>query len=115
MSEGGTLTFTDPDRYAAAFGGVRLSLTITGAGDFKAQLTRLKLQHSEIYGCRETRHKGMSLLIAEKGPDTVLAESFALTEPSSADQHRFFAERGEHRMGTAGYFRGKVRCGWQTR
>ena len=53
MSGGGTLTFSDPDRYAAGFDGVRLNLTITGAGDFEARLTRLKLQHLEVYGCHE--------------------------------------------------------------
>jgi AraC-like DNA-binding protein len=54
MSGGDTHTFSDPDRYAAGFGGVHLKLTITGAGDFKARLTRLKLQHLEIYRCHES-------------------------------------------------------------
>jgi AraC-like DNA-binding protein len=56
MAEGGTLTFSDPDGYAAALGGAGLDLTITvtGAGDFNARLTRLKLKHLEIYGCRES-------------------------------------------------------------
>ena len=49
MAEGGTLTFSDPDGYAAAFGDVCVNLTITGAGDFKARLTWLKLQHLEVY------------------------------------------------------------------
>jgi AraC-like DNA-binding protein len=53
MADGGTLTFTDPDGYAAAIGDARLNLTITGAGDFKAQLTRLPLQHLKIYRCCE--------------------------------------------------------------
>jgi AraC-like DNA-binding protein len=53
MSGGVRITFGDPDRYAAGFGGVRLNLTITGAGDFKARLTRVKLQHLEIYRCHE--------------------------------------------------------------
>jgi AraC-like DNA-binding protein len=54
MSGAGTLTFSDPDHYAAGFGRVRLDLTITGAGDFNARLTRLKLQHLEIYRCHES-------------------------------------------------------------
>lgn len=54
MAEGATLTFSDPDGYAAAFGDTRVSLTITGAGDFNAQLTRLKLNHLEVYRCRES-------------------------------------------------------------
>jgi AraC-like DNA-binding protein len=54
MAESGTYTFGDPDGYAAAFGDARIKFTITGAGDFTAQLTRLKLQHLELYRCRET-------------------------------------------------------------
>jgi AraC-like DNA-binding protein len=53
MAEGGTFTFSDPDGYAAAFGDARVNLTITGAGDFTARLTRLKLQSLELYRCRE--------------------------------------------------------------
>lgn len=53
MAEGGTFTFSDPDRYAAAFGEIRLNLTITGAGDFGARLTLLKLPHLEFYDCCE--------------------------------------------------------------
>jgi AraC-like DNA-binding protein len=49
MAEGGILAFTDPDDYAAAFSGARVNLTINGAGEFKARLTRLKLRHLEIY------------------------------------------------------------------
>jgi len=54
MSERGTQTFGDPDDYAAAFGDARVNLTIVGAGDFTARLTRLKLQHLEVYWCRES-------------------------------------------------------------
>ena len=54
MSEHGTQTFVDPDDYAAAFGDARVNLTIMGAGDFTARLTRLKLQHLEVYWCRES-------------------------------------------------------------
>jgi AraC-like DNA-binding protein len=56
MAEGHSLTFSDPDRYAAAFGnaGIKLKLTITGAGDFKAKLTRLKLKYLEVYRCSES-------------------------------------------------------------
>ncbi len=53
MSESDTATFNDPDDYAAAFGGARVNLTITGAGDFAARLTRLRLQHLEVYSCCE--------------------------------------------------------------
>jgi AraC-like DNA-binding protein len=44
-----TMTFSDPDGYAARFGKASLNLTITGAGAFTAQLTCLKLQQMEIY------------------------------------------------------------------
>ena len=54
MAEGFTLTFGDPDDYAAAFGDARINLTITGAGNFTARLTRLTLQHLELYLCRES-------------------------------------------------------------
>jgi len=54
MSERGTQRFDDPDDYAAAFGDARVNLTIMGAGDFSARLTRLKLQHLEMYWCRES-------------------------------------------------------------
>lgn len=53
MAEDGTLTFSDPDGYAAAFGDARVNFTITGAGDFTARMTRLKLQHLEMYRCSE--------------------------------------------------------------
>jgi AraC-like DNA-binding protein len=54
MAENGTLTFSDPDGYAAGFGDAHINLTITGAGDFKARLTRLKLKDLEIYRCCES-------------------------------------------------------------
>jgi AraC-like DNA-binding protein len=53
MAEGGTFTFTDADGYAAGFGNARVNLTITGAGDFQARLTRLRLNHLELWRCRE--------------------------------------------------------------
>jgi AraC-like DNA-binding protein len=56
MASGVTLSFTDPDGYAAAFGDacIKLAITITGTGDFKARLMRLKLEHLEIYRCSES-------------------------------------------------------------
>jgi hypothetical protein len=54
MAEGAVRQFSDPESYAAAFGDARLKLTITGAGDFWARLTRLRLQHLEMYRCRES-------------------------------------------------------------
>lgn len=54
MTDGCTQTFSDPDAYAAAFGDARMNLTITGAGEFTARLTRLKLKYLEVFGCRES-------------------------------------------------------------
>jgi len=51
---GGLFTFTDPDGYAAAFSDARVNLTITGAGDFEAGLTRLKWNHLQVYRCHES-------------------------------------------------------------
>ncbi|HEY6465305.1 MAG TPA: hypothetical protein VIY69_04890, partial [Candidatus Acidoferrales bacterium] len=44
------LAFSDPDSYATAFGSARIAFTITGAGDFAANMTRLKLSDLEV--CR---------------------------------------------------------------
>jgi AraC-like DNA-binding protein len=49
MAERGILKFADPEGYAAGFGDVRVNFTIIGAGDFKAQLTHIKLKYLEIY------------------------------------------------------------------
>jgi AraC-like DNA-binding protein len=54
MAEGGVLTFSDPDAYAAAFGDTRIDLTITAAGGFKAQLTWLHLKDIRVYRCCES-------------------------------------------------------------
>jgi AraC-like DNA-binding protein len=53
MADSCTLTFNDPDNYATAFGGPRINLTITGAGDFRARLSRLNLKYLAIYWLRE--------------------------------------------------------------
>jgi AraC-like DNA-binding protein len=54
MAESSTLTFTDPDGYAAAFDDTRITLTVTGSGDFEARLIRLKLHHLEVLSCYES-------------------------------------------------------------
>jgi AraC-like DNA-binding protein len=54
MAAGGTLRFSYPESYAAAFGEAGVNFTITGAGDFKAQLTWLQLKHLEVYRCSES-------------------------------------------------------------
>jgi AraC-like DNA-binding protein len=45
--------FSDPDDYAAAFGAAKFSVTISGPGDFTARITRLRLQHLDLYCCTE--------------------------------------------------------------
>lgn len=45
--------FSDQDDYAAAFGAVKFSVTISGPGDFTAQITRLRLQQLDVYCCTE--------------------------------------------------------------
>jgi len=54
MAEGSTFTFNDADGYAAGFDGARIDLTITGAGDFEARLTRLQLEHLDVFRCHES-------------------------------------------------------------
>jgi AraC-like DNA-binding protein len=53
MAEGDTFTCGDPDGYAVGFGDVRVDLTVTGAGEFRARLVRLKMKHLQVYWCRE--------------------------------------------------------------
>jgi AraC-like DNA-binding protein len=53
MAESRTLAPSDADGYAARFGDARITLTITGAGDFQATLTRFKLKQLEAYRCHE--------------------------------------------------------------
>jgi AraC-like DNA-binding protein len=54
MMESAALTFNDPDGYAAGFGDVCISLTVTGGGDFEARLARLKLRDLEVHYCCES-------------------------------------------------------------
>jgi AraC-like DNA-binding protein len=66
MAEGGTWTFSDPDGYVAAFGDMGLNLTITGAGEFRARLTRLRLAHLEFYDCCEELPRIAYLTLPER-------------------------------------------------
>jgi len=52
MARCGKSTFGDSDGYAAAFGDANINLTITGVGDFKAELTWLKLDNLDVYRYR---------------------------------------------------------------
>ena len=53
MAKRCNLTFGDPDSYADAIEKAAVKLTITGAGDFSAQLVRLKLKELVICRLRE--------------------------------------------------------------
>jgi len=54
MAERSISRFDDPGAYAAGFGDIRINLTITGPGDFEAELLRLKLDHLVIMRLRES-------------------------------------------------------------
>src|SRR6266571_37071 len=86
MAENGTLTFSDPDGYAAGFSDARVNLTITGAGDFKAQLTRLKLKDLKVYRCCESLPRIAYISLPAKqmflsfpvGAGSLISDGFAL-------------------------------------
>lgn len=54
MAERSISRFDDPGAYEAGFGDIGLNLTITGPGDFEAELLRLKLDHLVIMRLRES-------------------------------------------------------------
>jgi AraC-like DNA-binding protein len=53
MTASGTAVFTNPDDYRTGIGDARVDLVLTVPGDFKAQLTWLKLDHLHAFRCRE--------------------------------------------------------------
>jgi len=53
MAERSISRFDDPGAYEAGFGDIGVNLTITGPGDFEAELLRLKLDHLVIMRLRE--------------------------------------------------------------
>lgn len=53
MAERSILRFDDPGAYEAGFGDTGVNLTITGPGNFEAELLRLKLNHLVIMRLRE--------------------------------------------------------------
>lgn len=53
MATGGTSTFQHLEAYVTELGDARVKLTITGAGEFSASVTRLKLNHLQIFRCCE--------------------------------------------------------------
>ena len=108
MAEGGTFTFTDSDRYAAGFGDARVSLTITGAGDFKARLTWLKLKQLEVNRCCLPRIAFISF------PPERIFLSFPVGRPPSASDG-FAFRNGDmvlHSRGEHAYQRSEGECQW---
>ncbi|WP_084029928.1 helix-turn-helix domain-containing protein [Bradyrhizobium sp. LMTR 3] len=79
-------TFNNPDGYVAGFGAARINLTITGAGDFKARLTRLQLNDLEVYRCYESLPRiayislpvGQILLSFPLGTTSLVSDGFAV-------------------------------------
>jgi AraC-like DNA-binding protein len=53
MAQSGTVTFVNPDEYAAAIGAARVNIIVTGGGDFNARLTWLNLDHLYLLRSRE--------------------------------------------------------------
>ncbi|MET4804572.1 helix-turn-helix transcriptional regulator [Bradyrhizobium sp. LB11.1] len=86
MAETRILTFADPDGYVAGFADARLNLTITGAGDFKARLIRLKLQDLEVSLCCESLARIAHVLLPPEqiflsfpiGTQSLISDGFAL-------------------------------------
>ncbi len=110
MEAGNTVSFSDPDGYAAGFGDAFLKLTITGAGAFRAQLSCLKLQQMEVYRCYENLPRIAYVLLS--------AEHIGLSFPIGTVPHIFdgFALRpGDivlHRPGDRMHQRLPGDCGW---
>jgi len=86
MAKGCSFTFDDPDGYADAIEKAAVKLTITGAGDFSAQLVRLELKQLVIYRLREHLPRiGYISLPSDKifvsfpaGPGSLVLDGFVL-------------------------------------
>jgi AraC-like DNA-binding protein len=110
MAEGGTFTFSDADGYAAGFGDARIGLTITGAGDFEAGLTRLRLQHLEVFRCHENLPRIAHISLP---PDRIYV-SFPVAKASFVSDGRV-VRSGEmvlHGLGESMHQRSDGACEW---
>jgi AraC-like DNA-binding protein len=110
MADGGTLAFTDPDGYAAAIGDARVNLTITGAGDFKAQLSWLQLNHLKIYRCCESLPRIGYISLSPK----LIFLSFPI-DATSTVLNGFFVRNGDiifHSLGGRAHQRFNDGCQW---
>ena len=76
MGAGNTVSFSDPDGYAAGFGDAFLKLTITGAGAFRAQLSCLKLQQMEVYRCYENLPRIAYVLLSSRAHRPVIPNRY---------------------------------------
>src|SRR5262245_38327921 len=86
MAKDSILTFTRPDAYAGELGDARVTLTITGPGDFVASLTKLKLTDLQVFRCCENLSRiafmalpaGASFLSFPIGPNAPVFGNLAL-------------------------------------
>ena len=111
MAEGAALSFNDPDGYAAGFGDIRISLTMTGSGDFKARLIRLKLQHLDVYCCCESVRR---IAYISLPPEQVFI-SFPVSMAASSISDGFVLRNGDlvfHSRGERTFHRTNGACQW---
>jgi hypothetical protein len=110
MAEGDTFTCGDPDGYAARFGDVRVDLTVTGAGEFRARLVRLKMKHLQVYWCREDLPRIASISL----PPERIFVSFPVG-PESLTSNGLVLRKGDlilHGRGERTHQRSENACQW---
>jgi AraC-like DNA-binding protein len=111
MAESGTRTFSDADGYAAGFGDARISLTITGAGNFEGRLTRLRLNQLEVCRCSESLPH---ITYISLPPDRIFL-SFPLGTMSFLVSDGRALRNGDmvlHARGASTHQRSKAACQW---
>ena len=110
MAENGTRVFSNADGYAAGFGEARIDITIAGAGDFEARLTRLKLNHLGVWRCCESLPR--IAFISLPSQQTFLSFPVGRT---SLVYNGFALRHGDmvlHGRGERAYQRSKGACQW---
>jgi AraC-like DNA-binding protein len=110
MAKRCNLTFGDPDSYADAIEKSDVKLTITGAGDFSAQLVRVELKQLVIYRLRERLPRIAYLSLP---PDKIFL-SFPVG-PGSLVLDGFVLRRGDivfHSPGQHVHQRSGAECQW---
>jgi AraC-like DNA-binding protein len=110
MAKRCNLTFGDPDSYADAIEKCSVKLTITGAGDFSAQLVRLELKQLVIYRLRERLPRIAYISL----PSEQIFLSFPVG-PGSLILDGFVLRRGDivfHGPGQHAHQRSNGECQW---